>query len=61
MEPVHVKLNPYVESSKEMYDKHPKFKIGDADIKISLKKVTLQIGEKEFLWLKKLKYCALDI
>ena len=49
MEPVHVKLNPYVESSKEMYDKHPKFKIGDADIKISLKKVTLQIGEKEFL------------
>ena len=48
MEPVHEKLNPYVESSKEIYDKHPKFKIGD-DIKISLKKVTLQIGEKEFL------------
>ena len=29
MEPVHVKLNPYIGSSKEINDKRPKFKIVD--------------------------------
>ena len=49
MKPVDVKSNTYIDSSKEINDKDPKFK------KIFLKKVTLQIDQKKFLWLNKLK------
>ena len=29
MKPVDVKNNAYIDSSKEVYDKNPKFKVGD--------------------------------
>ena len=46
MKPADVKWNTYIDSSKEINNKDPKFRIGD---------VTFQIGLKKFLWLKKLK------
>ena len=56
-----VKSNTYIDSSKEINNKKPKFKIGDT-VRMSkykniaiMQKVTVQIGLKEFLWLKKLK------
>ena len=62
MKPVDVKSNTYIDSSKEVNNKDPKFKIGDIvripNIKIFLQKVTfqvgltLQIGLKKFLRLK---------
>ena len=62
MSPVNVKSNTYINSSKETSNKDPKFKTGDIvrlsiwkNIKIFLKKVTLQIDLKNFLWLKELK------
>ena len=47
MKPVDVKLNTYVDSSKEINNKDPKFKIGDT-VRISkdkniFQKVTFQI------------------
>ena len=59
MKPAGVKPNAKIESSKEINDKNPKFKIGDT-VRISkyknvFYKFTLQIGLKRFLWLKKLK------
>ena len=64
MKPVDVKWSSYIDSSKEMNNKGPKFKTGDiariSKYKMLLQKVTLQIGLKKFLWLKKLKilYCG---
>ena len=57
MKPADVKSNTYIDSSKEVNDKNPKFKTGDfvRILKTFLQKVTLQIGLKKFLWLKKLK------
>ena len=51
MKPFDVKSNRYIDSSKEISDKNPKFKIGD-NVRISK---LLQIGLKMCLWLKKLK------
>ena len=47
MKPGDVKSNTYIKSSKEVNGKNLKFKIVD--------NVTLQVGLKKFLWLKKLK------
>ena len=58
----HVDVNPnsYIDFSKEINDKSLKFKISDnfriSNIKIFLQKVNLQIGQRKFLWLKKVKY-----
>ena len=53
MKPVHVNSNTYINSSKGMINRDPKFKIGDI-VRISkckniLQKVTIQIGLKNFL------------
>ena len=59
MKPVYVKSSTYIDSSKEINDKDPKFKLVILleywSIKIFLQKATLKIGLKKFLWLKKLK------
>ena len=61
MKPVDVKSNTYIDSSKEMNIKDPKFKIPNLkllefeNIKIFLQKVALQIGLKKILWLNTLK------
>ena len=59
MRPVDVKSNTYSDSSKEINDKDPKFKIGDIleyqNIKTCLQKAMFQISLKKFLLLKKLK------
>ena len=55
MKPVDVKSNTYIDSSKEMNIKDPKFKIPNLklleyeNIKIFLQKVALQIGLKKIL------------
>ena len=53
MEPVDVKSNTYINSSKEINDKDPKFKIGDIvryqNLKTVLKKAVFRIGLKKFL------------
>ena len=54
MKPVDVKSSIYIDSSKEMNDKYPTFKIGDI-VRISkykkefLQKAMFQIGLKKFL------------
>ena len=55
MKPVDVKGNTYIDSSKEVNDKDPKFKVGD-HVRISkhksiLLKDTLQTGLKKLFWL----------
>ena len=55
MKPVDVKGNTYIDSSKEVNDKGPKFKVGD-HVRISkhksiLLKDTLQTGLKKLFWL----------
>ena len=60
MKSVGVKSNAYIDSSEEINNKDPKFKISDIvriyqHIKIFLQKVTLQVVQKRFLWFKKLK------
>ena len=59
MKPVDVKWNTYIDSSKEINDKNSKFNIADnvryQNIKMFWQKFTPQIGQKKFLWLKKLK------
>ena len=53
IKPVDVKSSTYIDSSKEMNDKYPKFKIGDI-VRISkykkefLQKAMFQIGLKKF-------------
>ena len=59
MKPIDVKDNTYIDFGKEVNDNNPKFKVGD-HVRISiykniLLKVILQIGQKKFLLLKKLK------
>ena len=53
MRPIDVKSNTYIDSSKEINDKNPKFIIGDnvriLKYKIFSEKVTLQIGQKKLL------------
>ena len=57
--PVVAKDNSYIDSSKEVNDKYPKFQVGDhartSKFKIFLLKNILQISLKKFLWLNKLK------
>ena len=60
MKSVDVKSNTYLDSSKKNNEKGPKFKIDhivriSKDKKIFLKKITLHIDLKKFLWLKMLK------
>ena len=59
MKPVDVKSDTYIESSKEINNKNRKFKVDDivriSKYKNMLVKVTVQIGQKKILWLKKLK------
>ena len=59
MEPVNIKANTYLDSSKEINNKDPKFNIfillKYQNVKMILQKITLQICLKKFLWLKKLK------
>ena len=59
IKPFDVKSNTYIDSSKEIYNKNPKFKIGDtvriSKYKTFFENVTLQFVQKKFLWLKKLK------
>ena len=57
MKPVDVKDNPYIDSSKEVDNKGPKFKVGDHERILKQKKTfllkdTLQISLKKFLELK---------
>ena len=65
MKPVSVKSSTYSDSSKEINDKNPKFKIGD-NVRLSkyiyfLQKVTIQICLKKCLGLKKLKICYISV
>ena len=56
MKPVDVKSNKYIDSSKEINNKNPKFQIGEnvryQNIRIFLQKVTVHSGLKKFkiLW-----------
>ena len=56
MKPVDVKSNKYIDSSKEINNKNPKFQIGEnvgyQNIRMFLQKVTVQSGLKKFkiLW-----------
>ena len=59
MKPVDVKSSTYIDSTKEINNEDPEFKIVDivriSNIKTFLQKVTIQIGLKKFLQLKDLK------
>ena len=63
--PVDVNISMYFDFNKENSEEGLKFKIGTnvrkSKMKIFLQKFTFQIGLKKFLWLKKLKQCAVDI
>ena len=63
--PVDVNISMYFDFNKENSEEGLKFKVGNnvrkSKIKIFLQKFTFQIGLKKFLWLKKLKQCAVDI
>ena len=52
MKPVDVKSNKYIDSSKEINNKNPKFQIGEnvryQNIRIFLQKVTVHSGLKKF-------------
>ena len=65
MKPADVKDNFYIDSSKDVTDKDPKFKVG-GHVRISkhknvFAKDTLRIGLKTSLRLKKLKYSSMEI
>ena len=59
MKPANVKDNTYIDFNKEMHDKNPKFKVGHhvriSKSKTFLLKDMLQIGQRKFLLLVKLK------
>ena len=59
MKSADVKSNTYIEFSKKINDKNPKFKLvillEYQNVETFLQKVTLWIGLKKSLWLKKLK------
>ena len=65
MKPVDVKPNTYIHFSKEINEKDSNFKLvillEYQNIKINLQRVTLQIGLKKFLWLRKLKILFLEM
>ena len=52
MKPVDVKSNKYIDSSKEINNKNPKFQIGEnvgyQNVRMFLQKVTVQSGLKKF-------------
>ena len=52
MKPVDVKSNKYIDSSKEINNKNPKFQIGKnvgyQNIRMFLQKATVQSGLKKF-------------
>ena len=59
MKPFDVRPRTYIDPSKEINEKDPKFKIGD-NVRISKYKYVFAkgyppIGLKKFLWLKKLR------
>ena len=54
MKPVDIKSSTYINSSKEINDKDPKFKIEDI-ARTSKYKTFMQIGLEKFLRFKKLK------
>ena len=66
MKPSDLKSGTYIDFGIENIEKDPKFEARD-HVRISkhkhifLQKVTLQIGLREFLLLKKLKNCFVDI
>ena len=66
MKPIVIKSNTYVDSSKEINNKSPKFEIGDV-VKISehedvfTKGYTPNWSEENFVIKKVKKYCAVDI
>ena len=66
MKPSDLKSGTYIDFGIENIEKNPKFEARD-HVRISkykhifLQKVTLQIGLEEFLLLKKLKNCFVDI
>ena len=63
MKPVDVKDNTNIGFKNEVDDKDPKFKVGD-HVRISKYKNIkgiCQIGQKKYLFLRKLKYCTMDI
>ena len=49
MKSIDVKSNTYIDSSEEINNKNPKFKVGDIVIISKYKNFTLQIGPKKFL------------
>ena len=59
MRPVDVKLNKYIDFNKENYEEDPKVEVGDHVRIMKHKNIFaidyLQIGLKNFLWLKRLK------
>ena len=59
MKPIDIKSNTHIDSSQEINNKDPKFKICDivwiSKYKNIFAKGFTQIGLKKFLWLKKLK------
>ena len=59
MKPNDVKNNTHINIDKEVNDKDPKFRVGDhvriINTKTFLLKAILQIGQKKYLLLKKLK------
>ena len=65
MKPIDVKDNAYIDFDEEVNDKDPKFKVSDhvrvSKYKNIYAKAILQFGLKKFLWLKKLKYCSMDL
>ena len=65
MKPADVKTNTYIDSSKEVNDKDPKFKIGDT-VRISkyrsifAKVYAANLSEEVFVIKKVKKHCALN-
>ena len=63
MKPADVKSNSYIDSSEEINDKNPKFKMvimwEYQNIRMFLQNVTLKIGLKVFVIKKKLKILCL--
>ena len=65
VKPVDVKSSIYIDSSKEINDEYPKFKIGDF-VRIEYKNIFAKgyvsnWSEEDFMIKKVKKYCAVDI
>ena len=65
MKPIGVKNNTYINTSKKINHKDPKFNVGDhvriSKYKTFLLKGICLIGVKKYLLLKKLKYYSVDL